>query len=166
VYSLKAKERSRLRNHETKEVLRQLSETLNIDTSNLVAEKLEVAKFRPNIKIFMVRDVPAFVSFEDKLFPTMTFEPLLKKLPSLIVDMGAVPHVCNGSNVMAPGIVRVEGAFEKGAIAVVRDEKHLKPIAVVKTLSGSLEMETIKRGKVAENLHYVGDEVWRIMKLV
>ncbi len=163
---MKAKERSQLRNHETKEVLRQLSEALNIDTSNLVAEKLEVAKFKPNIKVFMVRDVPAFVSFEDKLFPTLTFEPILKILPSLIVDMGAVPHVCNGSDIMAPGIVRVEGAFEEGSIAVVRDEKHLKPIAVVRTLMGSVGMKTMKRGKVAENLHYVGDEVWKIVKLV
>jgi predicted RNA-binding protein (TIGR00451 family) len=37
--------------------------------------------------------------------------------------MGAVPHICNGADIMAPGIVKVEREFQARAMAVVVDEK-------------------------------------------
>jgi len=38
------------------------------------------------------------------LFPTLA-NPVINDLPSALVDMGAIPYVCNGANVMAPGIM-------------------------------------------------------------
>ena len=44
--------------------------------------------------------------------------------------MGAIPYVCKGATVMAPGIVRVEGEFGKGDLVLIVDMKHGKALAL------------------------------------
>lgn len=88
----------------------------------------------------------------------------MKELPRITVDMGAVPHVCNGSDVMAPGIRKIEGDFVVGSLLTVVDERHGKFIAVGESLLGLEEMKAARRGKVIKNLHYVGDKVWDAIK--
>jgi PUA domain protein len=80
--------------------------------------------------------------------------------------MGAVPFVCNGADVLAPGVVRIEGAFAVGDFALVVDERHGKPLAVVSALVDSQAASGMKRGKVAGNLHYVGDALWNMLRRV
>lgn len=99
---------------------------------------------------------------DDILFPTLT-NPGLERLPSVYVDMGAVPFVCNGADVMAPGITEVSGEFEEGELVVVRDVKHGKGLAVGKALVTSVEMREMKKGKTIRNLHYVGDKLWKVV---
>jgi len=48
-------------------------------------------------------------------------------------------------------------------LAIV-DEKHGKYLAVGKALVDSGTMAATKKGKVIENLHFVGDEVWEAVK--
>ena len=94
------------------------------------------------------------------LFPTLT-SPGLARLPTVTVDMGAVPYICNGADVMAPGVVEVGGDFEAGSLVVVRDTRHGKPLAVGRALKSSAEIGATKSGKVVETLHYVGDKLWK-----
>jgi len=75
--------------------------------------------------------------------------------------MGAVPNLCNGADLMAPGIVKITGDFQIGALIVVVDEKHSKAIALVKTLYSSKNLVEKKTGKAAKNIHYVGDRFWK-----
>jgi len=97
---------------------------------------------------------------EGVLFPTLT-SPGLERLPTVTVDMGAVPYICNGADVMAPGVVEVRGDFEAGSLVVVRDTRHGKPLAVGRALKSSAEIGAAKSGKVVETLHYVGDKLWK-----
>ncbi len=83
-------------------------------------------------------------------------------LPLVIVDMGAVKHILNGADVMAPGIVKIIGDFNKGDVVLVVDEKYSKPLAVCEALYSSKEISSMRRGKVLKNLHYVGDRIWRL----
>ena len=46
------------------------------------------------------------------LFPTL-INSAITDLPSALVDMGAIPFVCNGADIMAPGIMEIEGEFDK-----------------------------------------------------
>jgi PUA domain protein len=78
--------------------------------------------------------------------------------------MGAVGHVCNGADVMAPGIVRFEGTFPQGSLIVVVDVKHGKPLALGEVLFDFETAKNAKKGVVIRNVHYVGDEVWGAMK--
>ena len=76
------------------------------------------------------------------------------------VDMGAVPFVCNGANVMSAGINRVSPEIVKGQYVWIREENHHKPLAVGQTLLGSKEMLSLEKGKAIKALHYIGDKVW------
>jgi predicted RNA-binding protein (TIGR00451 family) len=93
------------------------------------------------------------------LFPTLA-NPVINDLPSALVDMGAIPYVCNGAHVMAPGIMDIEGEFEKDGLLVIRDIKHRKALGIGLALYSSEEMRGLKKGKAILNLHYVGDKIW------
>jgi PUA domain protein len=95
----------------------------------------------------------------DILFPTL-INSVINDLPSALVDMGAIPYVCNGANVMAPGIMDIEGDFEKNGLLVIRDVKHTKALGIGAAIYSSAEMRELKKGKAILNLHYVGDRIW------
>ena len=95
----------------------------------------------------------------DILFPTL-INSVIDDLPSALVDMGAIPYVCNGANVMAPGIMDIEGDFEKNGLLVIRDVKHKKALGIGAAICSSAEMRELKKGKAILNLHYVGDKIW------
>lgn len=76
------------------------------------------------------------------------------------VDMGAVPHVSNGADVMAPGIVEADPAIEPGRLVWVRDEKNRQPLAVGEALVTGEEMVAGDEGRAVRTLHHVGDWLW------
>ena len=85
-------------------------------------------------------------------------------LPQVVVDMGAVPHIANGADVMAPGIVEVDSVIAEGEIVVIIDQKNRTPLAIGRTrMDGKTILDT-KRGRAIETLHYVGDPVWKLAK--
>jgi len=96
---------------------------------------------------------------KDFLIPTL-INPAIDDLPSALVDMGAIPYVCNGADVMAPGIMGIEGGFERDGLLVIRDVKHRKALGIGAALYSSEEMKGLKKGKAILNLHHVGDTIW------
>jgi len=119
-----------------------------------------------DVRIYAVGRL-AFLEHGGKMLPlldeTINREPL-SMLPSIIIDMGAVPHIANGADVMRPGVKGTIGEFQRDAIVAVRDERHHKAIALARALVASMGLQGIERGRVAENLHYVGDKKWRVAK--
>lgn len=99
-----------------------------------------------------------------ELAPVLTNTSALDNMLKIVVDMGAVPHVVGGADIMAPGIRKVDGEFPEGQLLVVVDEKHGKYLAVGRALMGSSQMAVTKKGKVIENVHYVGDLIWEVIK--
>ena len=99
-----------------------------------------------------------------ELAPVLTNISALDNMPRVVVDMGAVPHVVGGADIMAPGIRRVSGEFSEKQFLVVVDEKHGKYLAVGRALIGAGPMAATKKGKVVENVHYVGDLIWEVIK--
>ena len=100
------------------------------------------------------------------LFPLLKDEVILPKLPTVTVDIGAIKFVCNGANIMRPGIIKVEGDFTKSSLVLVREQKYSKAIAVGRSLLSRAELESAAKGSVVENLHYVGDRFWEALKEV
>ena len=76
------------------------------------------------------------------------------------VDMGAVPFVCNGANVMAAGINAVSPEIIKGQYVWIREENHQKPLGVGKAILDADEILSSNQGKAVEALHYIGDKIW------
>ena len=101
---------------------------------------------------------------DGEYFPLLKDQVILPNLPSITVDSGAVKFVCNGANIMRPGITKVDGVFSSSSLVLVKEEKYGKDIAVGKSLVSNAEMEAAKKGSVIENLHYVGDKYWDMLK--
>jgi len=105
---------------------------------------------------------------DDKLYPVIheRNQEALDRLPAMIVDMGAVPHIVNGADVMRPGIKDFRGEFNEGDFVVVRDERYLRPLAVAIALVRLEECKAMRRGKVAKNIHHVNDRIWKLMRRI
>ena len=69
--------------------------------------------------------------------------------------MGAVKFVCNGANVMRPGITKFSGEFKAGQIVCITEESRNTFLAVGLASVPSSEALTMKKGQILENIHYV-----------
>jgi PUA-domain protein len=156
-YSIKSKE-ARL-------VIREISERLKINIEDTIGSKpkFEIVELDSG-KIYLLNGRPIFYRFEDKILPTLLFTELYSRLPKIVVDMGAVPYVCKGADIMAPGVVRIEGEFSKRDLVLVLDEKHGKMLALCETLYDAQEARNTKKGAVAKSLHFVSDKIWDYAK--
>ncbi len=64
-------------------------------------------------EIYLVGGKPLIFKSGDAVLPDSTLQGIRCKAPKIVVDMGAVPYVCKGATVMAPGILRYEGEFAR-----------------------------------------------------
>jgi len=143
-----------MRSKDARRLLASLSETFR----GLTAKKVEVAEFEGK-KLYIFDNKIEFIEDPDGRYPTLN-GTYLDVLPRVIVDMGAVRFICNGADIMAPGIVEVD-EFPADAFVVVRDARHGKALAVGKAYKSSSEIIETKKGKAVKNLHYIGDKLWR-----
>ncbi len=105
------------------------------------------------------------IQIGETYLPFLSETVLLEKFPKAIVDAGAIKFVCNGANVMRPGIKKFT-EFQKDDIICVVEEVHSKFLAVGKALVSSAEMVNITKGEVVKNLHYISDKYWESAKLI
>lgn len=105
------------------------------------------------------------IQIGETYLPFLSETVLLEKFPKAIVDAGAIKFVCNGANVMRPGIKKFT-EFQKEDIICVVEEVHNKFLAVGKALVSSSEMANITKGEVVKNLHYISDKYWEAAKLI
>ncbi|MEM2576088.1 MAG: PUA domain-containing protein, partial [Sulfolobales archaeon] len=106
---------------------------------------------------------PAFTKHENTYIPTLLLIKLrIKDLtPKAVVDEGAIKHLINGADVMAPGIIEVE-QFNKDEIVSVWEPKKETPIVIGKALTDSKTIKEVKKGKAIKNLHHAGDQTWNL----
>jgi len=160
-----AKRRHFLSEREATQLLDEFSQKLSLDIKQLLGRKtkIEVAETQ-TAKIFFVKNKPILAILNGTLLPTLLFEEALRLLPKIVVNMGAVPHICNGADVMAPGVVRIEKEYKTNDYVIVADERHGKPLALVIALTDSQTASKMQHGKIAKNIHYVGDNLWNQLK--
>ena len=97
--------------------------------------------------------------------PFLSETEILKKFPSVEVDMGAVKFMCKGANLMRPGIKKFT-EFEKDKLVCIVEETHHKFLAVGKSVVSSAELENMEKGEVIQNLHYISDKFWETGKTI
>jgi len=154
-----------MKEKETTQVLQELSQRLKVNVQQLFGAKPTVESVETQVaKFLFVNGKPAIAVSDDSLIPLLSSSEVLSHLPRVVVNMGAVPHVCNGADVMAPGVVQVQGDFDKNDFVSVVDERHGKPIAIGVALTDSQTLRSLKQGRILENVHYVGDKLWNQLK--
>jgi len=152
---------------EAKQLLSELSQKLKLDAERLVGPKTRIELAETHmVQIFIINEKPLFAKIDGALLPTLTSNGVFVLLPKIVVDMGAVPHICNGADLMAPGVVQIDGDFNIDDLLLIVDERHGKPLAIGVALLDSHSMRNVNHGKVVKNIHYVGDRVWRMLKKI
>jgi len=158
-YPLKAKE--------AKLIIEDSSKKLNFDLEALYGAKANVEVVDSDVgEIYLIEGKPILFKLGDVVLPTLLFSEFAANAPKIVVDMGAIPYVCKGATVMAPGIVRVEGKFGKGDLVLIVDMKHGKALALGESLLDAETAKQTKKGPVVKTLHYVSDKIWEYIKTI
>ncbi len=117
------------------------------------------------VELFLIEGRLWLVRTREKIFPAL--HALLDgvvTLPQVVVDIGAVPHIANGADVMGPGIVSADDSIRQGDIVVILDQKNQMPLAVGQAIFSADKMKARSKGRAVTVLMYVGDWLWELMK--
>jgi len=154
-----------------KDLNKELQENnLNIQyTKQDTAQLLETPQLKTITKIILLNSQPSFFYYtlpeskKEILIPTLK---LLQTHPHLLntitIDMNAIKFIINGADVMRPGITNIDDNITKDQPICIIDQTHKKPLAIGISLHSTEELRTLTNGKVIKNIHYVGDELWKV----
>jgi malignant T-cell-amplified sequence len=101
----------------------------------------------------------------DLIIPHLTQHELLNHFASVEVDMNAVKFVCNGANIMRPGITDFT-TFKESEIVLVKDQTHKKELAVCISLVNDENARKMEKGVILNNVHHIGDIYWEMKKTI
>jgi len=126
-----------------------------------------------NVKVHQILDDAQIITgdgikilkVDDDYLPFLTEVEMLKKFPAVTVDMGAVKFMCKGANLMRPGIKEFT-EFKKDDLVCIVDESQHKFLVVGKAMVDSSELESMEKGEVIKNIHYVSDRFWETGKTI
>jgi PUA domain protein len=131
----------------------------------LDGKKIETCSTDLGVDMILVDSEPRFFISEKMIFPTLAafLEMDVRTMPyHMTVDMGAVPFVVNGADVMRPGVKELDMSARKGDFVIITEQNHGRPLAVGILLYDASELMERGEGKVAKNLHFVGDKMWAL----
>ncbi|MEM3403571.1 MAG: PUA domain-containing protein [Nitrososphaeria archaeon] len=149
---------------DAKKLILEIKKQLKIQFNEVKEKGNKVVELEKNVQIFLL-DKVIIIKKDETVFPALICdEKFLNQFPYVKVDKEAISHICKGAKVMRPGIVCFEGEFEKGDIVCIKEADHSKFIMIGKALMGKIDAEKSSKGVIFNNLHYVGDRYWKILK--
>lgn len=157
---IRVRKRKRMREKEVKALAEQMSGIFGIDTFS-EKDAVDLAESTDFDLIFVNNDILGLV-YEEK--PFLTVRGVLKYRPEaryVTVDMGAVPYVTNGADVMGPGIVEADPEVKEGDLVWIRDVKNKVPLAIGVALRDAQSLAAKEKGKAIKTIHNVGDKLWK-----
>lgn len=137
--------------------------------AEIIAKKkeLELVELEGGERIYFQDGKPVLIWHDGKVMPSLAMpQQLLDCIPRVVVDMGAVPFVVKGADIMAPGIRMVSEGAKQGEVVLVVDERHSKGLAIGILIMGREEIFQVRKGKAVKNIHHVGDEIWNSAKAI
>ncbi|MEA1993273.1 MAG: DUF1947 domain-containing protein [Euryarchaeota archaeon] len=156
----KIKKRHSLREKDIKKIKKYIRENLADDL--VIEGEYEICKLSNGLELILTDKSPSFLFLEEKVIPSLrmlTEKKIRDFRKYVVVDMGAVPHIANGADVMVPGVVEV-GDFKKDEFVFVGDKKNEKILSIGTASMESKEISEKKEGKAIKTLHYAGDRFW------
>ncbi len=162
---MEIKKRHDLKSSQIKTLKKRIKEELGEEFSSLLeGTRYEICSTDTEVNLILVDEKPVFLE-KKMLFPTLRafLDIDCRQLKQHVtVDMGAVPYIANGADVMRPGITDMDESVEAGDFVVITEEKHGKPLAIGEALYSGKEIKKMDQGKVITNIHFVGDKMWNL----
>jgi PUA domain protein len=158
---IRVRKRHRLREKEVKALAEEMANNLGVEAFR-PGEPVDRAE-STDFDILFINNVAEGMIYQDKVF--LTVRGLLRHRPqraSVTVDMGAVPFVTKGADIMGPGIVDADPAVRPDDLVWVKDINNGVPLAVGVALVSGEEMRERSPGKAIKNLHHVSDKLWKL----
>lgn len=156
-----------LKGREARKLLLDFHQRFGVDAERVFGSKPSIEVNETEVaEILVFNGKPSLAKFDSEFFPTLVFGEVFPFLPRIVVDMGAVPYVCRGADVMAPGVVSIEGDFKENDLLLIVDERHRKPLAIGSALFDSQVAKNLKHGKIVKNVHHVGDKLWEALRKI
>jgi len=160
---LASKRRHSIRKSQINEILERLQKEIGEGSSQYNGKMFEVIETNQELLLFLIDKEPLIIEKNGILFPSLKgalSRPFDQR--KITVDMGAIPYVVKGADIMRPGVVSVSPDIEAGKPVQIVDERHGKPLALGTSLFSALEIMEQDKGKVAKTWHYVGDDIWNL----
>ena len=154
------RKRKRMREKEIKALSKDLRDLFEVPVFD-ERDPVDIAESSDYNVIFVGQDILGLI-YEGK--PFLTIRGLLKYRPerrSVTVDMGAVPFVTNGADVMGPGITDADDNIAEGDLVWIKDIKNGAPLAIGMSLRSAADLKSKAGGKAIKTIHFVGDKLWK-----
>lgn len=154
------RKRKRMRDKDVKALAQQIEDVCGVPVFT-PADGVDMAESADFDVVFVKGDILALVK-DGK--PFLTVRGILKYRPEkcfVTVDMGAVPFVTNGADVMGPGITEADPEIAEGDLVWIRDSRNGAPLAVGVALRSGADLSAKQPGKAVKTIHFVGDRLWK-----
>lgn len=93
--------------------------------------------------------------------PTLYLINYLKvRTHTVTVDNGAVPHLMNGSNLFAPGIVEMDPEIKKNDMVFIKNREGLY-VAIGEANDDAQNIMSTRKGEAVRILHYLNDKIMK-----
>lgn len=86
----------------------------------------------------------------------------ISNLKKVTIDVGAVPFLLKGADMMRPGVVHIDDEIELNELLVIVDEVKGLKIGIGQSMYSSQDMKSMQSGKVIKTLHYFKDSLYDI----
>ena len=126
-------------------------------------KKMKACEIGDKGRILIGDNIVAVELSNHAIIPHLSQENILRYFPHITVDMGAVKFVCNGADIMRPGIVDFS-PFKESSIVIIRDQIHEKALAIGLSKINYSQAINMEKGVILSNLHHVGDLYWEVKK--
>lgn len=151
-----------MRKNDLKDLKEELRAVVGESVETIIDKNIEVIITESGELYAKNKEILAF-KYQEKILPSLrAINNGLMKLPSVTVDMGAVPYVTNGADVMAPGITKLDPGLKKDDYVMVVDERFGKALAICYLLFDVEEIKKMTKGKALKTIHYVNDILWNL----
>ena len=123
----------------------------------------EILETSGDIVLYLVNRKPHLMAFDGFIFPTLKVAieiPFPER--RVVVDMGAVPFVIKGADIMRPGVVSCTPDVRAGQPVQIVDERHGKALGIGIALADAPGLMASEGGKVVKNRFHIGDELWNL----
>jgi len=146
-----------LNKKEAKKIINEIEKTLEckIDGS------IEIAEYKNMKFLFIDRKLYGMIVNGHPFLNVLGLKKYKARKKFVVVDDGAIKYILNGANIMAAGVTDADEDIKINEIVWVKDCRGL-PLAIGKALMDGKEMKEAKKGKAVENMHHIGDKIWKM----